>query len=1026
MAQTGTLSPVAQKLNSLRSSGDFAEYDIFERTVDPGPRDPYAAYLSSYDYFNWDADAVKVLLAEKPNLLRIAIPGDEAILLELYRTDFFASGYNIKTSEGEIFAHSDMAFYHGQIAGRIQSLVAVSVFSDEIRIMYSGRSGSFRIQQTDGNKYIRFNENDQLDVEPKQCFVDDSHIMLSGNEEKVKTEYRSTGNCVEIYFECDLQSYQDNNSSITETEEWITALFNEVSILYENEMIPISISQIKVWTTTDPYISDVAPALVLETFVSEISTNGYQGRLAHMLTTRTLGGGVAYLNVLCSTNHQCAVSADLSTNIVPFPTYSWNVNVVAHEMGHNFGSNHTHECVWNGDSTQIDDCGSYEGDSGGSCYDYANPILPENGGTVMSYCHLVSGVGINPSNGFGPLPGDVLRNSYNGAGCNTGDCFVPDCTTLSDPVDSDQNVDIATIMNWNSVAGADGYRVTMGTSSGATNIANNVDVGAVTNYNPNGLPFNVEVYVTITPYNYSGDAEACVEESFHTEANIQPLCTQLSFPANGAVDIDFDVTIVWPHATGNQSSYILNVGTTSGGGEIISNANVGNITSYNLISLPEDTTIYVRVTPVGTQGSASGCTITNFKTKQGLAGEDCSDASPISCGNSVSGSTIDALDDDVPYCGTSNTTAGVWYTFTGDGSNVTLSMCGAADYDTKLSVYRGSCAQLICVGGNDDWTGCNLASQVSFTSIANANYFVLVHGWDNSVGDFYLTMACEDPPYCPSQGIISDDEWIADFSMGPLSNSSGQTLYSDFTNQIINVIPGETYDLSATPGFLQQSYNEYFHVWIDYNSDGDFDDAGEQVFESGPDTTTAIGTVTIPATAPSGDRLLRVAMKFNSLSGPCDIFPYGEVEEYTLHVRCDYVTNTNDGGAGSLREALNCVASGDTVYFSSALQGQTITLTSVPISINKDVIFLADPAINISVSGVSVSKVFQILGGNSVVIQGLNIIGGTSSLGNGIDNTGILKLRDVSIHQHAGASGAALLYNQGEVTLEGNCDIKDP
>ena len=80
---------------------------------------------------------------------------------------------------------------------------------------------------------------------------------------------------------------------------------------------------------------------------------------------------------------------------------------------------------------------------------------------------------------------------------------------------------------------------------------------------------------------------------------------------------------------------------------------------------------------------------------------------------------------------------------------------------------------------------------------------------------------------------------------------------------------------------------------------------------------------------------------------------------------------------------------------------------------------------NISVSGVSVSKVFQILGGNNVVIQGLNIVGGTSSLGNGIDNTGNLTLRDMSMHQHAGASGAALLLNQGLVTLEGNCDIKD-
>jgi len=1026
MAQTGSLSPVAKKLNGLRSAGSFAEYDVFERTPDPGPRDTYRAYLSAYEYLDWDGDAVKELLAEKPDLLRIEIPGNETVILELYRTDFFAPGYHLNTSDGDRMAHSDMVFYHGQVVGKVRSIAAISVFDDEIRIMYSDRSGTFRVQQTDGRRYIRFNEADQINVEPKQCFVDDSHVNLGMNEEQVKTEYRSTGNCVEIYFECDLKSYQDNGSSVSETEEWIASIFNEVSILYDNESIPISISQIMVWTSTDPYASLTSPSQFLSEFVSQISTNGYDGRLAHLLSTRGLGGGVAYLNVLCSNAHQCAVSTSLSTNIVPFPSYSWTVNVVAHEMGHNFGSNHTHKCVWNGDNTQIDDCGSYAGYSGGSCYDSENPILPDEGGTVMSYCHLVSGVGINLSNGFGPLPGDVLRNNYNGAGCNTGDCFAPNCTTLSNPVDNQQNVAVYSEINWNAVAGASGYRIKAGTFSGGSNIANNVDVGLTTIYNPNGLPFNAEVYVTITPYNSLGDAQSCAEESFHTEADIQPLCTQLSFPANGAVDIDFNVTIVWPDAVGNQTGYLLNVGLTPGGGDIVNNASVGNVTSYNLVSLPEDTIVFVRVTPVGTQGNASGCTITNFRTKPGLPGDNCLDALPIACGTTVSGSTLEANDDDVQFCGTSNTTAGVWYTFVGDGSNITLSMCGAADYDTKLSVYRGSCAQLICVAGNDDQPGCDRTSHVTFTAIPNAEYYVLVHGWSSSIGTFELAMACEDPPYCPSQGIIAQHEWISEFTLGPLTNSSGQSIYSDFTNQIISVIPGETYDLSATPEYLQQVYDEYFHVWIDYNSDGDFDDPGEQVFESGPNTGTASGTVTIPDSAMAGDHLLRLAMKYNSFSDPCDVFTYGEVEEYTLRVRCDVVANTNDTGPGSLRSALSCVGPGDTVLFSSALQGQVIVLSSSPISINKNVTFLADPTANITVSAATVPKAFQILAGNDVVIQGLNIIGGTSSLGNGIDNSGNLVLRDVTLRQHAGATGATLLHNQGQVALEGNCDIKDP
>ena len=73
--------------------------------------------------------------------------------------------------------------------------------------------------------------------------------------------------------------------------------------------------------------------------------------LVHLLTKRnnTGTGGIAYLDALCSYNWGYGFSASLDNDTsfnFPNPTYSWNLNVVSHEIGHNYGANHTHWCGW--------------------------------------------------------------------------------------------------------------------------------------------------------------------------------------------------------------------------------------------------------------------------------------------------------------------------------------------------------------------------------------------------------------------------------------------------------------------------------------------------------------------------------------------------------------------------------------------------------------------------------------------------------------------------------------------------------
>jgi hypothetical protein len=130
----------------------------------------------------------------------------------------------------------------------------------------------------------------------------------------------------------------------------------------------------------------------------------------------------------------------------------------------------------------------------------------------------------------------------------------------------------------------------------------------------------------------------------------------------------------------------------------------------------------------------------------------CANAIAISCGQTVTGTTVGATatGDPTATCTTTITTGGVFYSIVGTGGNITVSTCSpVSTFDTKLYVFTGSCGAYTCVAGNDDnnaCTGNTLTSQVTFPSVLGTTYLVFVSGFQTASGPFGLSATCAAVP----------------------------------------------------------------------------------------------------------------------------------------------------------------------------------------------------------------------------------------------------------------------------------------
>ncbi|MEC3877916.1 M12 family metallo-peptidase [Chryseobacterium salviniae] len=426
------LRPVAAKVSEYHSQKKtFEKYDLFTLNDSSEKLAEYKKAATDISVLKVDSRQLKKLVYDKPEFLEVSFPfNGKQITVELYKNEIFTNDFKITTSKGEIVNYTPGVYYQGIVKGDSQSVVAFSFFNNDIvGVASTPELGNVVLGKAkNSTDFVSYSDSKLTGLNPFICGVDElaenqnQKISFDPNAQK-STGKAMTQNCVRIYYEICYTPYVNNGSNITTTTNWLTAIHNNIQTLYNNDDVKIALNEVFVWTTADPYTG--TPNANLSSFRANRQT--FNGDLAHLVNQPSTTS-VAYVNSLCTTSRHAYSGASQTYNNVP--VYSWTIEAMTHEMGHSLGSPHTHACAWNGNSTAIDGCGTQAGYPEGSCPTGPIPTSAVKG-TIMSYCHLLSGVGINFANGFGPQPGALIRNTVDSKSCLGKDCITACSTTIS-------------------------------------------------------------------------------------------------------------------------------------------------------------------------------------------------------------------------------------------------------------------------------------------------------------------------------------------------------------------------------------------------------------------------------------------------------------------------------------------------------------------------------------------------------------------------------------------------------------------
>ena len=463
---------------------------------------------------------------------------NQNISVLLYKVNPFVEGFHVDTDKAKNINYQKGVYYRGIIKGEINSVSAFNFFNGEFNgIISSSALGNVVVGKLDKvnnqKDYIVYSDAKMKVLNDFNCHTKDGDdsAEMNGDFNRNITSAR----CVSMYFEVDNNLFVQNGSDTTTTTNWMTSVFNNVQTLYTNDGISVGLKSIYIWSTPDPYEGiGTSSGDYLNAFNQNSPVfDGDVGQLVG-IDPGGLGGVAVAINGLCSQNNYSYSDVNFSYSSVP--TYSWTVQVITHEFGHLLGSRHTHACVWNGNNTSIDGCGTQGGFTEGSC---ALGPIPSGSvkGTIMSYCHLVGGVGINFNNGFGSQPAQVILNAVNSRACLSADCVTSCPNTVTNITTSNVTSDSVQIA-WTEIGSATSWQVSVRPVS-SNSVWNTVTTNS---YTATGLNPNVYYNIRVRPL--CVDTQPAVREKIVATAAVN-YCSITPFTDTGGITGDYTDMQSW-------------------------------------------------------------------------------------------------------------------------------------------------------------------------------------------------------------------------------------------------------------------------------------------------------------------------------------------------------------------------------------------------------------------------------------------------------------------------------------------------